>query len=217
MNKTNTKSNKALKIFTSIIGGLFFAICAIVILFNITHEYHVVTGSSMEPTLNNGSTDGVFVSKIKSLQRGDIIVANKGEKDTNGKDIFVIKRLIAIGGDKIKISQIDGRCRIILILNGTEEQVVLDEPYLLNYSVNNFLKDRFSNMVDNCNLQLDDNGFLQIAQDEVFYLGDNRTVSNDCSVYGPKKRELVVGKVDYIAYGNTHAYWQVIKQVFGGR
>ena len=159
----------------------------------------------------------MFFSKRRALTRGDIIVANKGEKDTNGKDIFVIKRLIAIGGDKIKISQIDGRCRIILILNGTEEQIVLEEPYLLNYSINNSLEDRFSNMVNNCNLQLDENGFLQIAQDEVFYLGDNRIVSNDCSVYGPKKRELIVGKVDYIAYGNTNAYWQVIKQVFGGR
>ncbi|MBE7082944.1 MAG: hypothetical protein E7378_04685, partial [Clostridiales bacterium] len=60
------KQNKALKIIGSILGSIFVAICAIIIFFNVTHEYHVIVGDSMYPTLNNNQTDGVFVSKIKS-------------------------------------------------------------------------------------------------------------------------------------------------------
>ena len=216
MSTTNKKSNKALKIIAQILGFVFLTLCAVVIFFNLTHEYHIVSGSSMVPTLNNGSTDGVFVSKIKSYSRGDIIVADKGEKDEKGNNIFVIKRLIAVGGDKIKITTIDGYCRVVLKIEG-EQEVVLDEPYLLDYSVNNGLNVRFEKMISDCLLSTDEQGFLEIGQDEIFYLGDNRLVSNDCSVYGPKKKSLVVGKVDYIAYGNTNVYWQVIKQVFGGK
>ncbi len=63
---------------------------------------------------------------------------------------------------------------------------------------------------------LDANGFYTIPDDCIFYLGDNRGGSEDCSQNGPNLKSRVIGKVDYIAYGNKHIYWQVIKQIFGG-
>jgi len=116
------KENKFLKILGWVFSIIFFAVCAVIIFFNLTHEYHTVSGDSMYPTLNGTTeTDGVFVSKIKGYGRGDILVVNKGEKDAYGQDIFVVKRLIAIGGDKITIREVDGYFRIILIYNGEPE------------------------------------------------------------------------------------------------
>ena len=210
------KQNKTLKIIGRIFGTIFVVLCFLVIFFNLSHEYHVIQGASMTPTLNNNSTDGVFVSKIKGYTRGDIIVMNKGEKDAYGKDIFVIKRLIAIAGDKIAVKEINGACRIVLIYAGTQEQVVLDEPYLDGYQQNLSLYTKFSKMIVDCGYELDENGFLTIPDKEIFCLGDNRLVSQDSSTYGTKKQSLVVGVVDYIIYGNTNPYWQVLQQIFGG-
>ncbi|MBQ7885096.1 MAG: signal peptidase I [Clostridia bacterium] len=210
------KSNKALKIIGRILGAIFVAVCFVVIFFNLTHEYHVISGESMTPTLNANSTDGVFVSKIKGYGRGDIIVVNKGEKDEHGNDILVIKRLIAMAGDKICIKEINGEYRIIIVYAGQDEQTVLDEPYLSGYEQNASLMANFNYMITKNGYELDSDGFFEIPQEEIFYLGDNRLVSKDCSTYGTKKQSLVIGVVDYIVYGNTNPYGQVLKQVFGG-
>ena len=210
------KGIKLLKIIAQIMGAIFVVICAITIFFNVTHEYHMVEGSSMYPTLNYSGKDGVFISKIKSYTRGDIIVTKKGIKNANGQDVFVIKRLIAIGGDKITVRKVDERYRIVLIYANTDTEIILEEPYLESYSVNEVLGRKFFNMIEKCSLEIDSDGFLLLGEDEIFYLGDNRPVSEDCSSYGPNKRNNVVGKVDYIAYGGTNIYCQVIKQAFGG-
>lgn len=211
------KKNIFWRVFTYVIGAIFVALCGVIIYFNVTHEYHVVSGTSMLPTLNvDNTTDGVFVSRVKEYNRGDIIVVRRGEKDENNQEIIVIKRLIAVGGDKITVREIDGENRIVLILNGQTSEMVLDEPYLQDYSANDGLKSRFQTMLHKLSLYPDVNGFITIPQDEIFYLGDNRISSKDCVEYGPVKRDMVVGLVDYIAYGNKNIYWQVIKQVFGG-
>ena len=74
----------------------------------------------------------------------------------------------------------------------------------------------FNYMITKNGYELDSDGFFEIPQEEIFYLGDNRLVSKDCSTYGTKKQSLVIGVVDYIVYGNTNPYGQVLKQVFGG-
>lgn len=211
------KQNKTLKIIGNILGAIIIVLCFVIIFFNVTHQYHVISGASMTPTLNYGGTqDGVFVSTIKSYSRGDIIVVNKGEKDDNGKDIYVIKRLIAIAGDKITVRLIGEEYRIVLIYFGSEQEEILDEPYLDGYSQNSSLFNKYNNMILEQHYTLDDDGFFTIPDDEIFYLGDNRLVSNDSSTYGTKKQSQVIGVVDYIIYGNTNPYFQVIQQVFGG-
>ena len=211
------KQNKILKIIGQIFGTIFVVLCFLIIFFNLSHEYHVISGASMTPTLNENSTvDGVFVSKIKGYTRGDILVVNKGEKDINGQDIFVIKRLIALSGDKITVKEINGEYRIVLIYSGQEEQVVLDEPYLDGYAQNSTLYSKFNSMLQEKNYDIDESGFFTIPDGEIFYLGDNRIISQDSSTYGSKKQSLVVGVVDYIIYGNTNPYLQVIQQIFGG-
>lgn len=209
----------------NIIGYAFLIAVIIIfsamIVFNATHIYYNVYGPSMSPTLNEGITspkqnkDGVFVSKTKSYTRGDIIVIDKDEKDADGNEKYIIKRLIAIGGDKIAIRLEGDYYRIILIKNGDEEETIVEEPYLSDYSINSKTYDKFYQMIVNESLYVDRNGFLTIADDEMFYLGDNRLDSSDCASYGPMKANLVVGKVDYIVYGNSFMYLQVIKQFLG--
>lgn len=201
--------------------GIIF-LFSVMIVFNLTHIYYNVLGPSMCPTLNEGVTsqnenkDGVFVSKIKSCRRGDIVVIDKQQRDIDGNEEYIIKRLIALGGDKITVRLEDGFYRIILIKNGEENETILEEPYLPDYSVNESTYIKFNNMIEeNDELYLDINGFLTIPEDEMFYLGDNRTNSYDCANYGPVKRNTIVGRVDYIVYGNSFMYLQVLKQFFG--
>ncbi|MBO7526891.1 MAG: signal peptidase I [Clostridia bacterium] len=195
-------------------------ICAVIIFFNLTHIYYNVLGPSMSPTLNDGvispteCIDAVMVSKIKSYTRGDIIVIDKNQTDGNGNEKYVIKRLIAIGGDKITVRFINGYYRIVLIMAGESEEKVLEEEYIKDLSINQKLNNKFKTLIAS-NIYNTEGDFLVLAEDEVFYLGDNRANSSDCSAYGPIKKEDVVGKVDYIIYGNTNAYGQVLKQFFG--
>ena len=216
-----TKKRQILKIFGSILLAIFIAACAGIIFFNITHSYYIVLGPSMTPTLNQGVTfeddskDGVFVSKIKSYKRGDIVVANKNYGVQSEAEKDIIKRIIAIEGDKIKVELVDEFYRIILWESGQEESYVLNEPYLESYSLNNALYTNFYIMVDEYNIQIDTDGFITIPENNVFYLGDNRPGSIDCSIYGPKPKKCIIGKVDYIIYGNKNLYLQVIKQFFG--
>lgn len=203
------------------IGGLIIALCAVLIFFNLTHTYHNVKGRSMSPTLNSTATnneesiDGVFASKIKGYGRGDIVIINKHKQDGNGKDIYIIKRLIAIGGDRVTVRLVDGDYRIVLVKGGTDEEVILDEDYLESYQVNIRLNTKFTALRMTGEYNFDEDGFLVLAEDEIFYLGDNREDSEDSSNTGPKLKSDIVGKVDYIIYGNTHVYLQVIKQFFG--
>lgn len=213
------RSKKWLSVLSKVLFVLILLVCSVVIFFNLSHEYYDVLGPSMSPTINEGvvgeseKKDGVFVSKIKSIVRGDIVVAKKISQ--NSSAYHVIKRVIALGGDKIKIENIDGVNRIVLIKAGENAETIVEEKYLKNYSLNSTLKTEFDNMIIECELQVDESGFLSIPSDSVFYLGDNRQSSIDSADYGPVNRSNIVGKVDYIIYGNTNIYGQVIQQFFG--
>ena len=207
-------------ILFKIILILTIAICGVVIFFNVTHIYYQVKGPSMAPTLNSGVEgqetvkDYVFVSKIKGYGRGDIIVLKKEDEN---KDI--IKRVIAVGGDKLKIENINGYNRIVIIFAGESQSRVLDEPYLPSYDANEYILDYFNGLLNNesLNINADENGFVTIPENEIFFLGDNRSRSDDSldsNFTAPVSN--VVGKVDYIVYGGENPIWQVISQIFGG-
>ena len=217
--KVEKKQKKWIKILCNILFVFLIAICGLIIFFNVTHEYYDVLGPSMSPTINVGVTgehekkDGVFVSKIKSYTRGDIIVALR----TNEKNetYHIIKRIIAIGGDKIKIDEIDGVNKVVIIKAGMQESEILNETYIKDYSINKNLKKEFYDMINREEIEIDENGFMTIPNEHIFYLGDNRLQSSDCADYGPVQQSKVVGKVDYIIYNNTNPYGQVIGQIFG--
>lgn len=221
--KVKKKQNIFVKIITKTILAVLIAVCCLLIYFNATHEYFVVTGPSMTPTLNQGvlnedeSKDSVFVSKIKSYNRGDIIVVYKSSQyfDDGETNKYIIKRIIALSGDKIKVEEINGENRIVLIKNGETQNNILEETYLSNYDANLYLKTAFDAMVSKFDYELDEEGYFQIPEGEIFYLGDNRQNSKDCMLYGSKSVNVIVGKVDYVVYNSQNPYGQVIQQFFG--
>ena len=127
-----------------------------------------VQGRSMDPTLSSG--DRVLASKVDYRlhppERGDIIVFNP-PIDTR---IPFVKRVIALSGDTVDVRE--GK----VFVNGQP----LAEPYAVGATQPRNPSVRFP---------------LQVPQDSVFVLGDNRPVSGDSREWGPVQDGRVIGKV----------------------
>lgn len=189
---------------------------ALSIYFNVTYSVVPVNGLSMYPTLNDSSNynsvahyDKVVLNYIKSYYVGDIIVAKRVESSTENVK-YVIKRLIAVGGDKVKVEE-DGS----IYVNGN----LLNEKYNINskqITYEKFIRLKNSNIkVDGNEIFVNDE--MVIPKGYVFYLGDNRSNSYDCSNYGPVKESNVIAKVDFIIKDGESNFSSILKQIFGGR
>lgn len=58
---------------------------------------------------------------------------------------------------------------------------------------------------------------LTIPEGFVYFLGDNRANSSDCSVFGPIEQKYMLAKVDFVASGTSTVYsnfWKEIKYLF---
>lgn len=153
-----------------------------------------VYGSSMESTLQSG--DNLIAIRNAKVNRGDIIIINKRTHDTaETGSYYIIKRVIGIGGDVVKIE--NGK----VYLNGT----LLDESYLdseqttKNYDVNTRRCDS------------DEPQVYTLSYDEIFYLGDNRVNSTDARVNGPCKNSDVMGVVTNFSVRNRKSLSAVFK------
>lgn len=160
----------------------FFAVVllvvfAVIILFTVILGGVRVDGVSMEPTLHDG--DYLFVNKLADAKRGDIVVVYTGRENAE----FVIKRVIALGGDQIYAA--DGV--LYRKYAGETEFSVVDEPYLQGdwLYAGDEKPDTFAS----------ESAPLQIPDGEIFYMGDNRNESYDCRAYGPQPEEHVWGVV----------------------
>lgn len=158
------KKNKRKLTATIIISVFLVALLAVVIALAVVTESFIVDGTSMLPYLNGGKdndyTDGdkVIVDKVRKVKRGNIVVATvKSENKT------LIKRAVAIGGDKVKI--VDG----VLYVNGVKE----NGEYLSNE--NKIMYSGFSP------LQVEE---FTVKNGYVYLLGDNRNVSHDSRSIG---------------------------------
>lgn len=189
---------------------------ALSIYINVTYSIVPVNGLSMYPTLNDSSKynsvahyDKVVLNYIKSYYVGDIIVAKRMDSSTENVK-YVIKRLIAIGGDKVKVEE-DGS----IYVNGN----LLNENYNINSKQTTY--EKFIRLKDS-NIKIDDNELfiddeMIIPKGYMFYLGDNRANSYDCSNYGPVKESNIIAKVDYIIKDGESNFSSILKQIFGGK
>ena len=129
-----------------------------------------VSGRSMQPTLYTG--DLLVANRVKELKHGDIVIIS-GEKANND---WLIKRVIAVGGDTVKIQ--DG----FVFVNGT----VLVEDYVKAVGVT---RPQVEGLFDS-------GKEFVIPENHVFYLGDNRTDSSDSRTFGTCTKEQIVGVVE---------------------
>ena len=172
-----------------------------------------VVGPSMQPTVNaewstleSYKQDTAYIQLNAIYHNGDIIVIELSE------ELFIIKRLIASGGDTVKIIENETTLEIEVYVNDElleEDYVVYKSGLLSTYNKFNALKLTHSELF-NCD-------YLEVPEGYVFYLGDNRGQSQDCSDYGPEAEENVVGKVTIIVpYGEDfwHYMWQEFLKLF---
>ena len=145
--------------FTFLIVLLCLVLCffGVSFYFTQTHEAVCVKGSSMNQTLNSG--DWLLMKKGKA-QRGDVIIVDvRSYPQFQGDTTHLIKRLIAVEGDKVKC--VDGVVEIMYA--GTSEWQTLNEPYA-------YYKDDKKNY---------DFAEYTVGEGEIFFLGDNRMNSMD--------------------------------------
>lgn len=193
---------KLLKKIGNIILDVVFGMVVFILMtnvgFSMFYEVSQISGGSMKPTFNEYATDKFDVlnevavyKNIKDYNRGDVIIYNRG-------GTYVIKRIVAMEGDRIKIDYDTITNQYRVFLNGK----VLEEPYLApEYSSMNQIKVKFEALYyDNkfdCAKYFDNEGYMVIPQGYFFYIGDNRTGSSDCTEYGPQPIDGLKGKVFY--------------------
>lgn len=128
-----------------------------------------INGSSMEPTYKDGNI--LVIKKGKSIQKDDIILF-KAPKSWDTKEKVYIKRVIALGNDKLEINN--------------------NEVYVNNEVVK--LSPKICEGVEDISITLKDNQY--------FVMGDNITLSNDgFEQYCKGNSEVLITKDRVILFG----------------
>lgn len=158
---------------TSFIGEVFkFALLAFIIVVPFRlfiAQPFIVSGASMSPTFETGQY--LIVDQItyqfEEPKRGDVVIF----KFPNDPSKYFIKRIIGLPGEVVQLAN-----GVTTIINpDTEEEVVLDEKYLVTDKT-------------------DDHLSIKLSSTEYFVMGDNRSASSDSRVWGPVPREHIVGR-----------------------
>ncbi|MFZ2656170.1 MAG: signal peptidase I [Victivallales bacterium] len=140
-----------------------------------------------------------FIYRIQEPRRGDIVVfRTKGMEKVKGDRLF-IKRIVALPRETITIHP------PYVYINGKR----LDEPRIfqtISDSENGYKGYTLMGCNDNSRGNLAYGG-ITLHKDEYFVLGDNSAHSLDSRMFGPIRRENVVGKVFCIFYPVSRKGW----------
>lgn len=189
-----------------------------------------VEGKSMHPTLNisyNSSLDDkksdiVYLNSLDCGSNGDIIVDHYY---VSSKIEYVIKRLIAVEGDTLRIYvpedenepskiYVNGK---LLVENYISQPHFEGLKFLTDDEEYNKMHYPQFNPIGNSK-----DGTITIPKGYVFYMGDNRATnaSYDCRATGPRSSEHIIGKVDFIVrYGidedisSSTLFWEGAQRV----
>lgn len=135
-----------------------------------------VSGPSMQPTFED--KDRLISVRNFTPKRNDVVVllAPKAANDTPGA--MYIKRVIGLPGDKI-VSKNDK-----MYINGKK----LAEPYLNN---------KYKKVDNDAGHTYTTNFTYKVPKGYYWVMGDHRDISKDSHIFGPVKRENLVGKVAF--------------------
>ncbi|MFE3143107.1 signal peptidase I [Streptomyces scopuliridis] len=168
----------------SVLSGLAVAVGCVLFLGGfvwgaVEYRPYTVPTNSMDPTVKAG--DRVLAQRISGdeVRRGDVVVF----KDADWANMPMVKRVVAVGGDKIACCDADGR----LTVNGT----AVEEPY-----VRGMIGGRASTTDFDAT----------VPEGKLFLLGDERSGSLDSRVHledagqGSVPRSAVDARVDAVAW-----------------
>lgn len=129
----------------------------------------IVSGASMDPTFTNGQyliVDEISY-RLNEPVRGDVVIF-KYPKDPKK---YFIKRIIGLPGETVTINE---KGSVSVRQTGSNTVTALAEPYIY------FPKNESAERV--------------LGSDEYFVMGDNREGSYDSRMWGPVKKDLLIGK-----------------------
>ncbi len=194
---------------------VFFMFCAVFWL--TTHYAKPVEGSSMQPSINNysiASGDIAIVSSIIRYSYDDIIIVDMEKTDSTDSVVagkLLIKRVMALAGDTLKLQQNGGEYVFYLKKKGSESYIPLDNPDIqaLTSSIKAAAFWSQSNWTHRVPTNAD--GSITIPEGMIFFAGDNRNASYDCRDFGPTVSKGVVGVVESIL--TKDSFWNKIFSV----
>lgn len=146
-----------------------------------------ISGDSMYPTLKNDENAlmDAWHTKKDEIGRFDIVVI-----DSIDLDKYIVKRVIGLPGEKIEY--IDDQ----LYIDGKfYAEDFLDQQYIRQIKEEKGL----SQFTDDFQIQLGDN--------EIFVLGDNRIASLDSRVLGPFSYDKIIARNGIILYPFSEMKW----------
>ncbi len=187
---------------------IILLIFGFVLSFNVVYLQARVVGSSMQPTLNDGITsetqkgDYVCVNRFVCGKKNDIVAVR--EDDNN----MVIKRLVAVGGDRVRFEYDEDNQIVYLYVNdeicdsrtvdieNRTHNAPLTFDNAMPYYMSKMFREAFIKIYPE---MFDDRGNLILAEDEVFLKGDNWATSKDSAIEGPVKASCLIGRVDIVS------------------
>jgi signal peptidase I len=140
----------------------------VIYLFGFRHmSFFMVPSTSMEPTLMKG--DYLITLTAPHYDRGDVVVTGDPEE----KGAFIVKRIVAVGGDTVAI---DGGALYV-------NDQYISEPYVK--SPPQYLMPPY-----------------KVLDGSVFLLGDNRNNSDDAHAWEDKAQpaKSIIGRVRFIYF-----------------
>lgn len=214
--KTIPKSRKIINTVCAIIGAFVLAcIIGYVCLIQLTFVTEV-SGNSMLPTIQTPIS--ALMLRTHDISRGDIItidLATPENPDAHG----LFKRVLGLGGDDI-IYMYDkdhgtnpekrNVCHLYRKISGKNFYELVDEPYLYAPMKSIYLTMPYTPLLTNIDFSKDNSNdtalkdilrnidyySIHIDDGYVYFLGDNRNVSNDSrGDYGAMKINTVSGKL----------------------
>lgn len=180
----NTPNPNLRSLSTTVALIIAAPILALLMTSHVFHSYQV-DGLSMAATLDDG--DRLIVNKLPKTisnltdnayipKRWDIIVFDKPRQVNSGTVEHLIKRVIALPGERIVVQDGD-----VTVYNS-------EFPDGFNPDENTDYSSSITRTAGNVD--------ITVGQDEVFVMGDNRSNSTDSRAFGPIHYSVIVGSAE---------------------
>jgi signal peptidase I len=168
-----------------------FAVLFVVLIRTFLFTGVSVSGPSMQPNLQD--KEFVFLNKIASYKRGDVVVFDARQEDpriADGEKDYV-KRIIGVPGDTVAYRNgnlyVNGKQVNQDFISASERKEGTGMSFGTTWSL--------KTLSSGNNWQAKDRNHTTVPKGEYFVMGDHRSVSNDGRYFGFVDKKHITGKV----------------------